>query len=1086
MRPWSYECDQGRIALGGGFGYAEAVRSAAGRNVLPTEPSSPTTHDTEFVARRESVRRRLLRANTAVAVLIASTAVLAMLALWQSLRATKLQASAVANQQRAETAEELARSELWRALLTEARATRRGPSMTRRTEALEALGRAASISPAPELRNEAIAALALPEDRVEATVPLDAAVRTYDFDSALRQAALGLTNGDVVLYQFPAATVSRRLRLADGPIPAEQGSVVGLNFSRDGAALAVRYNRGALAVWDLESGRMRFVRDADQPRRPASRGYFNSDDSVLVAPVFTPDGFAALDARTGATLRHFGQFSSFHHCAVRPGTTQFAVYVDGLVSLMDWATGATIAEYAYPEGARTLEWSADGRLLAIAGASLHVQVRDIARGTRTLLSGPKDSVVNLYFDPTGQHLAAVTADRTSLVWKLPETRPTSVVEGRRFVRWGPAGAAAWAVSRERLELRRPIANPAYTKLAGVPEQAEGFTMDVSADGQWAITRAFPNGLLVWNLDQPAPPEFIALTNVQSLGFHPVEPKLILLRGQQPEERDVSVVAADGRRSLALGAARTQTNMLDRKTDLVTTSADGQTRAYVWLRAGRVWVEHLGGGPRLVEIQDISHSSVEQRSGSPWGTGTLALNTNGSWLVVGADGGRGTSLFDTRTGRRVRTLDGESGGVQFSPDGRWLLLVGLRQARLFRTSDWAVMWSRTADSQSPNSSGVAAFSPDGTMLALSTASSRAALLAAESGRELGLLEAPDAAPLRIARWTKDSRRLVLATRENTLDVWSPAALGTELSKLDLDWNAPTAISPVLGATVPPVTSSKWIAFILLGATGAAAFVALAFLRHHRQLVGEYSQAETLALQRDKELQVERELHDLKSQFVATVSHEFRTPLGVIMSSAENLHDYHDRLKPAQRTDNLRDIIDATRTMSGLMEEVLLLGRVESGKVTFRPAPLDLRAFCERAIEDVQSATNARCPIELHLAPADRPARGDEGLLRHILVNLLTNAVKYSPAGRAAELRITPNEAFAVITIRDHGIGIPAEDLPHLFDAFHRGRNVGDIPGSGLGMVIVKRCVEMHGGTIACNSRVNEGTTLTVRLPLFPRL
>lgn len=1023
-----------------------------------------------------------------MAILIASTAVLAMSALWQSLRATRLQASAVANQQRAETAEGQARSELWRALLTEARATRRGPSMNRRAETLEALQRAATIAPAPELRHEAIAALALPEDRVEATVPLDAGVRAYDFDFALRQAALGLTNGDVVLYRFPEATMSRRLRLADGPIPASQGAVVGLSFSRDGAALAVRYNRGALAVWDLESGKMRFVRDADQTRRPASRGFFNSDGTVLVAPVFTPDGFAALDARTGETLRHFGQFSSFHHCAVRPGTTQFAVYVDGLVSLLDWGTGETIAEYPYPEGARTLEWSADGRQLAIAGASLHVQVRDVARGTRTLLSGPKDSVVSLNFDPTGQHLAAVTADRTSLLWNLPETRPVGVYEGRRFVRWGPSGAASWAVPRERLELRRPVVNPAYAKVTGAPEQAEGNTMDVSADGRWAIARAFPQGLLVWNLEQPAPPEFIALTNVQSLCFHPVEPKLILLRNQQPEVRDATTVTMDGRLSLVLGAPRSQTNTLDPKTDLVTTSADGRTRAYVWLKAGRVWVEHLGDAPGMVEIQDVRHSSVEPRSGSPWGTGTIALNTNGSRLVVASDGRIGTALFDTRTGRLVKTLDDEIGGVQFSPDGRWLLLVARRQSRLFRTSDWAVQWSKAGDAQSPNSSAVAAFSPDGTMLALAATSSRAVLLATESGRELGILEAPDAAPLRTARWTKDGRRLVLATRENTLDVWNPAALQTELARLNLDWNAPIEPAHAAGmATVQPTaTSSRWIAFILLGATGASAFVALAFLRHHRRLVGEYSQAETLAFQRDQELQVERELHDLKSQFVATVSHEFRTPLGVIMSSAENLKDYHDRLKPERRGEHLDDIINATRTMSGLMEEVLLLGRVESGKVTFRPAPLDLRPFCERAIEDVRSATNQRCPIELHLASAGRPARGDEGLLRHILVNLLTNAVKYSSAGRAAQLRVTPHEAFAVFTIRDHGIGIPAEDLPHLFDAFHRGRNVGDIPGSGLGMVIVKRCVEMHGGTIGCESRVNEGTTFTVRLPLFTRL
>jgi WD40 repeat protein len=587
MRPWSYRYDQGRIAIGGGFGYARAVRPAAGQTIVPPEPSSTAPHDTEFVARRESVRRRLLRANTAVAVLIASTAVLAMSALWQSLRATKLQASAVANQQRAETAEGQARSELWRALLTEARATRRGPSMTRRSETLEALQRAAAIAPVPELRHEAIAALALPEDRVEATVPLDAAVRAYDFDAALRQTALGLTNGDVVLYQLPDAKVSRRLRLADGPIPASQGAVVGLSFSPDGAALAVRYNRGALAVWDLGSGRMRFVRDADQIRRPASRGLFSSDGAVLVAPVFTPDGFAAMNARTGETLRHFGQFSSFHHCAVRPGATQFAVYADELVSVMDWQTGGKAGEYPYPEGARVLEWSADGRQLAIAGASLHVQVQDVARGTRTFLSGPKDSVVNLHFDPTGQHLAAVTADRASMLWKLPETRPVGVYEGRRFVRWGPSGVAGWAVPRERLELRRPVSNPAYAKLAGVPDQAEGDTMDVSADGHWAVTRAFPDGLLVWNLEQPAPPEFVALTNVQSLCFHSIEPKLFLLRGHRLEVRDATVVVGDGRRSLALGAPSVLSGVSNRLTGLVTSSAEGGTRAYVELKSGRV-------------------------------------------------------------------------------------------------------------------------------------------------------------------------------------------------------------------------------------------------------------------------------------------------------------------------------------------------------------------------------------------------------------------------------------------------------------------------------------------------------------------
>jgi len=1024
-----------------------------------------------------------------VATLIASTAVLAMCALWQSLRATRLQAAAIASQQRAETAEDQARSELWRALTTEARATRRGPSMTRRTESLETIRRAAAISPSLELRNEAIAALALPEDRIQATVPLDANVRAYDFDPLLRQAAVGMENGDTVVYQLPEATVTHRFRLADGSIPEGQGAVAALAFSQAGDVLAVRHSRGALAVWDLSSGRIRFLRDADQLRRPASRGVFSTDGKVLVAPVLSPDGFAAIDARTGETIRHFGAFSSYHHCAVRPGRTQFAVYMDEVVSVMDWQTGEKIAEYAFPDGARTEEWSPDGRLLAIAGSSLQVHVWDVAAGIRTVLSGPKDSVLSLHFDPAGQQLAAVTADRLSLLWKLPEKQPFSVFEGRRFVRWGPSGATGWAVSRQQMELRRPATNPAYARLAGRPEHADEYALDVSADGRWAVSKASNQGLLVWDLEEPGPPEFIALQGIHSLCFDPVHPKLILLRNDRVESCDVSVSSGGGRTSLPLSDPLSESHVGSRRPDLVTASADGQTRAYVWLKAGKVWVVHLGKEPGLVEMEGALHSSVDQRSGSAFGTGTISLSTNGQWLALGVDGGTGTSIFDTLTGQRVRTLDHEFGGVQFSPDGRWLVLATRREIKLFRAGDWTQVWSKTPDPQSANSSGAAAFSPDGALLAFVTGSSRVMLLASGDGRELGVLESPEGVPIRTARWTRNGQRLVLSTRDNTLQVWNPGALRTELAALNLDWSTSVEIAaaaPRMASTVPLERSSKWIALLLLAATGAAAFVALGFLRHHRLLLGQYSRAEMHALERDKELQVERELHELKSQFVSTVSHEFRTPLGVIMASAENLRDYHDRFSPEQRAQHLRDIFDASKTMSGLMEEVLLLGRVDSGKVTYRPADVDIPALCERLVEEVKSATGERGRVQIRDTTNVRCGRGDEGLLRHILVNLLTNAVKYSPHDKPVELAISADEPYAVFTIRDQGIGIPAEDLPNLFAPFHRGANVGEVPGSGLGLVIVKRCVELHGGTIECESTLGVGTTVTVRLPLFTKL
>src|SRR5262245_61530149 len=253
--------------------------------------------------------------------------------------------------------------------------------------------------------------------------------------------------------------------------------------------------------------------------------------------------------------------------------------------------------------------------------------------------------------------------------------------------------------------------------------------------------------------------------------------------------------------------------------------------------------------------------------------------------------------------------------------------------------------------------------------------------------------------------------------------------------------------------------------------------------------ERLQEEVAARQRaeaevQRALEEEKELSELKTRFVSMVSHEFRTPLGIISSSADILDAYLDRLSSEERHENLRDIGEATRHMSRMMEEVLLLSRVEAGKMTCRPAPLDLTKFCQRVVDEVTSATNARCPIVLH-APLSLPtADADEGLLRHVLTNLLNNGVKYSATGSPVDLTLLARNGSAIFTIRDCGIGIPEAEARHLFQAFYRATNVGERAGSGLGLTIVKRCVELHGGKIAFESKEGHGTAFTVELPLFP--
>jgi signal transduction histidine kinase len=229
--------------------------------------------------------------------------------------------------------------------------------------------------------------------------------------------------------------------------------------------------------------------------------------------------------------------------------------------------------------------------------------------------------------------------------------------------------------------------------------------------------------------------------------------------------------------------------------------------------------------------------------------------------------------------------------------------------------------------------------------------------------------------------------------------------------------------------------------------------------------------------------EKELGQLRSKFVSMVSHEFRTPLSIIQSSAEIMDDYLDQLEPAERKDHLQSIRKNTRRMARLMEEVLLIGSFDAGKMEFKPTPLELRTFVRRLVEEVLSATKRRCPIEFVIAEMPGKVMADERLLWHIFTNVLTNAVKYSDAGQVVQFEIACAGSEIVCTVRDQGMGIPEADREWLFNAFHRGCNVGDRPGTGLGLVIVKRCVDLHGGKIKVDSKLGAGTSVTLRLPLF---
>lgn len=231
-----------------------------------------------------------------------------------------------------------------------------------------------------------------------------------------------------------------------------------------------------------------------------------------------------------------------------------------------------------------------------------------------------------------------------------------------------------------------------------------------------------------------------------------------------------------------------------------------------------------------------------------------------------------------------------------------------------------------------------------------------------------------------------------------------------------------------------------------------------------------------------LEKEKELSEGRFKFVSMMSHEFRNPLTTIIMSGELLRDFSDQLTPEQTTRCFDQIETSAKEMTQLLDDILSLTRADVGKVKLNPQPLDLLEFCNNVVKGMQMTAGDKHAIAFVMRGECHQAYMDENLLSHILRNLLSNAIKYSPEGGNVRFEVSCEKEEAIFEIQDEGIGIPLEDQQRLFESFHRGANVGKLPGTGLGLCIVKKYVDLHGGEIALQSEVGVGTKFTVMLPL----
>lgn len=231
-----------------------------------------------------------------------------------------------------------------------------------------------------------------------------------------------------------------------------------------------------------------------------------------------------------------------------------------------------------------------------------------------------------------------------------------------------------------------------------------------------------------------------------------------------------------------------------------------------------------------------------------------------------------------------------------------------------------------------------------------------------------------------------------------------------------------------------------------------------------------------------LEKEKEVVEMKSRFVSIASHEFRTPLSSIQFAANFLKQYSHRIEKREMDQKLDNIVTQVGHMTALLDDVLTLGKNEVGKINLITSKIHLKDFIFKIAEEVGHTTKNTHKIHTEFQHTPDEIEADEKLLRSIMSNLLTNAIKFSPGRQQVYLNIQGMGNQIQIRVQDDGLGIPTDEMEKIFEPFLRGKAVASIPGTGLGLSITKKAVELLRGTLQAESEVDKGTTFTVELPL----
>jgi PAS domain S-box-containing protein len=226
--------------------------------------------------------------------------------------------------------------------------------------------------------------------------------------------------------------------------------------------------------------------------------------------------------------------------------------------------------------------------------------------------------------------------------------------------------------------------------------------------------------------------------------------------------------------------------------------------------------------------------------------------------------------------------------------------------------------------------------------------------------------------------------------------------------------------------------------------------------------------------------ERQLNEIKSRFVSMASHEFRTPLSTVLSSATLIDKYTGTEEQEKRSRHVEKIKNSVKHLNALLEDFLSLGKLEEGKIGIHYHEFSLEELIKDTLEEMNPTLKSGQQF-IYKNSCQNLIISDKNLIRNILFNLVSNAIKFSEINSSILIRSKSKEGLTYVCVKDEGVGISDEDKEHLFSSFFRGKNVINIEGTGLGLHIVKRYVDLLGGSIHLESELDKGTTVSFSIP-----